>query len=210
MKTLLSKKLFAFIVVMVMFSAGANAQINSPSGSSSQASIGDGNHVDLGCWGCPLGYYCSGSHCWPICPNPCPPGYSCQFGVCKLIPVTYNCDCSRGNYGCSTSECKQYCKSYCGQHRNGIEEDVYPSLITIYPNPVSTSTTISFSLEQSQRVSLSVFDLNGRLVKTLADGEMKEGEHTIEWNASDLNAGIYFLQFQSGEFSKMEKLVVTK
>ena len=61
--------------------------------------------------------------------------------------------------------------------------------IDVYPNPVSNSATIFFSLEQTGNVSLQIFDLNGRIVKTLADGEMKDGEHQIEWNAADANAG---------------------
>lgn len=77
-----------------------------------------------------------------------------------------------------------------------------------YPNPFSNSTTISFSLAQSEKVSLKIFDLNRRLIKTLADNVFEEGEHSIEWNAEKVNAGIYFLQVQSAEFSKTEKLIV--
>ncbi|HYV93796.1 MAG TPA: T9SS type A sorting domain-containing protein [Chitinophagales bacterium] len=79
-----------------------------------------------------------------------------------------------------------------------------------YPNPFSTSTTISFSLSQPQKVSLKIFDVNGRLVLTLADKIFAAGENEIVWTAKDENAGIYFLQLQSVEFSKTEKLSVTK
>ena len=82
--------------------------------------------------------------------------------------------------------------------------------ISIFPNPVSNSSTILFSLAQAGKASMKIFDLNGRLVKTLADGEMTEGEHQIEWNAADVNAGVYFLQIQSAEFSQMAKIIVTK
>ena len=51
--------------------------------------------------------------------------------------------------------------------------------------------------------------MNGRLIKTLADNIFEEGEHLIKWNVEEVNAGIYFLQVQSEEFSKMEKLIVT-
>ena len=79
-----------------------------------------------------------------------------------------------------------------------------------YPNPFSTSTTISFSLSQSQNVSLKVYDVNGRLIKTLASTIFEEGEHQIVWNAEEVNAGIYFLKMQAVEFLKTEKLIVTK
>jgi len=80
----------------------------------------------------------------------------------------------------------------------------------IFPNPFSGSTVISFSLTQSQKVSLKIFDVSGRLVSTLADASFEEGENEIVWNAADVNAGIYFLQIKSAENFHTEKLIVTK
>src|SRR6185503_15743109 len=71
--------------------------------------------------------------------------------------------------------------------------------ITIYHNPGPQSTTISFLLQQSQKVSISVFDMNGRLVSTLADKIFEAGENKILWKADNVSTGIYFLQFQSAE-----------
>jgi hypothetical protein len=85
-----------------------------------------------------------------------------------------------------------------------------PYEIRIAPNPLSNSATISFSLDQLKKVSLKIFDLNGRLVTILADKVFDDGEHSIDWKAEDVSAGIYFLQVQSVEFSKTEKLIVTK
>ncbi|HYV93797.1 MAG TPA: T9SS type A sorting domain-containing protein [Chitinophagales bacterium] len=81
-------------------------------------------------------------------------------------------------------------------------------IATIYPNPISNSTTISFSLSHSQNVSLKIFDVNGRLVSTLTDATFEEGDNEIIWNASD--AGVYFLQMQTAENLETEKLIVTK
>ena len=52
--------------------------------------------------------------------------------------------------------------------------------------------------------------MDGRLIKTLAYNVFEEGEHQIEFNAEKINAGIYFLKMQAGEFLKTEKLVITK
>lgn len=82
--------------------------------------------------------------------------------------------------------------------------------LNIFPNPFSNSTTISFSLSQSQNVSLNIYDVNGRLIKTLANNVFEKGKHSIEWNVERVNAGIYFLQIQSTEFSKTERLILTK
>jgi flagellar hook assembly protein FlgD len=57
---------------------------------------------------------------------------------------------------------------------------------------------------------MDIFDLNGRLVKTVADKFFESGEHQIQWNAEDVNDGIYFLKIESDEISKLEKLILTK
>ena len=82
--------------------------------------------------------------------------------------------------------------------------------ILVFPNPLSTSTTISFSLSQSEKVSLRIYDVTGRLVTTLSDGEMNEGAHQLVWNTEDVNAGIYFLRMEAGEYVQTEKISVIK
>ncbi|HLG34364.1 MAG TPA: exo-alpha-sialidase [Bacteroidia bacterium] len=93
----------------------------------------------------------------------------------------------------------------------GIDESfLNKNELKFSPNPFSGSTVISLSLTQSQKVSLNIFDVNGRLVTTLADASFEEGDHEITWNAAEVNAGVYFLQFQSAENLKTEKLILTK
>jgi hypothetical protein len=82
--------------------------------------------------------------------------------------------------------------------------------LSLYPNPFSQSTSIYFSLPRSQKVSLKIFDLNGRLTSTLADKTFEAGENKIAWNGDDVKAGIYFLQFQTNETIQTEKLIITK
>ena len=85
----------------------------------------------------------------------------------------------------------------------------------IAPNPFSNVTTISFSLAQSVKVSLKVFDLNGRLIKILADEEMVAGSHEIKWNANNANgqpvpSGVYLLRIEAGDFKVTKKISVIK
>ena len=82
--------------------------------------------------------------------------------------------------------------------------------IDIFPNPVSTSTTISFSPEQSGKVSLKIVDVQGRLISVLSDKIVEAGENELVWQTNEVTAGIYFLQIQSAENQQMEKLIVTK
>ncbi|HYV90531.1 MAG TPA: serine hydrolase [Chitinophagales bacterium] len=79
-----------------------------------------------------------------------------------------------------------------------------------FPNPFSNVTSISFSLPQTENISVKIFDVNGRLLRTLVDGESIAGTHQLEWNASDVEAGIYFLRMETATHSENRKLIVVK
>ena len=87
--------------------------------------------------------------------------------------------------------------------------------LNIYPNPVVNSTTILFSVPQSGNVSIQIFDLSGRLIKTLATKEMQAGTHQVLWNVKDekgnaVSSGIYLLRLNTGGYSVTKKLSVFK
>jgi len=89
------------------------------------------------------------------------------------------------------------------------------TLLSNYPNPVSNSTTISFSLPQSQKVSIQIFDMNGRLIKVLADAQMQAGTYQLIWNAKDergtnVVTGIYLLKMQAANYVETKKISVVK
>jgi len=84
------------------------------------------------------------------------------------------------------------------------------------PNPFADMTTISFALTCGSPVSISVYDINGRLVTTLADGvSLSEGNHEVTWNGSDMNgesvsAGVYFCRISTSETSRRHSIVVVR
>ena len=89
------------------------------------------------------------------------------------------------------------------------------SLNQNYPNPFNPSTTISFDVYEASRVSLSVFDLNGRLVKNLMSGNLGAGTYNINWNGKNTNGlsvagGVYFYSITSGENSIIKKMSLIK
>ena len=100
--------------------------------------------------------------------------------------------------------------SCCWVRLNGNSSSPETPLTEIYSNPSSGSTTISFSLSQTRKVSLKIFDMNDRLVSTLADKIFEEGKNELMWSNENVNEGTYFLQFQSDENRERVKLVVTK
>ena len=87
--------------------------------------------------------------------------------------------------------------------------------LTVFPNPISNSATILFSLAHPGKASLKIFDITGRLIKTLVNGETTQGNHQVQWNANDekgnaVPAGIYFLRLDLGNYSETRKLLIAR
>jgi len=78
----------------------------------------------------------------------------------------------------------------------------------IFPNPVKSQATISYRLEKAAAVSLSVYNLAGKLVKTLVDQPELAGRHIIKWNAENVKPGVYFFRIQSGTDCVTRKCIV--
>ena len=81
------------------------------------------------------------------------------------------------------------------------EDDVLPTtpvLVGNYPNPFTHATTITFQVGAPMDVSLEVFDLLGRKVRTLVEGPVPAGTHTIHMQARDLPAGLYIYRLSAG------------
>lgn len=79
-----------------------------------------------------------------------------------------------------------------------------------FPNPFNPTTKIGFSLSNSSHVTLKIFDLLGREVATLADGELSAGIHSVDFNAASLASGTYFYKLTSGEGSLVKKMMILK
>ena len=74
----------------------------------------------------------------------------------------------------------------------------------------SQSAAISFSMEQAEKISAKIFDMTGRLVKTLADKIFEKGEHQLQWDPAGVNAGVYIIQFNTSSYSERKKISVIK
>ena len=83
------------------------------------------------------------------------------------------------------------------------------------PNPFSDGTKIQLGLPLSGRVSLSVYDVTGRLVQVLIEGTLPAGVHEIPWDSRDasgvpVTTGVYFMRLETGSFQATRKLVVLR
>jgi hypothetical protein len=84
-----------------------------------------------------------------------------------------------------------------------------------YPNPFNPSTVIDFSIATEGFVSLNVYDITGRMVSTLVEGNLSTGYHSVVWNGIDNNgmsvsAGIYIYALQTETSSITRKMVFMK
>ena len=80
-----------------------------------------------------------------------------------------------------------------------------------YPNPFNPSTSIQFTVPSDGRASLKVFDMLGREVATLVDGEVKAGVYQqATFDASRFSSGIYFARLQFGQKQLLKKMVLAK
>jgi hypothetical protein len=83
------------------------------------------------------------------------------------------------------------------------------------PNPFNPSTTISFTLPSREHVTVSIYDANGRLVRTLVDESRDYGTHDVTWDGRDdagttVGSGVYFYRLSAGKFSESKKMVMLK
>ena len=84
------------------------------------------------------------------------------------------------------------------------------ALLGSYPNPFNPSATISYTLDNSDLVKLSVYDLSGRQVATLVDGYRDAGAHEVNFDASGLASGVYVYRLSSGQQVASGKMVLMK
>jgi len=84
------------------------------------------------------------------------------------------------------------------------------NLSSPYPNPFNPTTTISFSIPQSDIVSLNVYDITGKLVTTLINKQLNIGYHSIDWDGTNHSSGMYFGRMESGDYVESQKLLLVK
>jgi phosphatidylserine/phosphatidylglycerophosphate/cardiolipin synthase-like enzyme/DNA/RNA endonuclease YhcR with UshA esterase domain len=84
------------------------------------------------------------------------------------------------------------------------------SLSQNYPNPFNPTTNFEVRIARYGRVAVKVFDLLGREVATLMDGDKAPGVYTITWDASNLASGVYLCKMVSGSFFETRKLLLVR
>ncbi|GBD86793.1 hypothetical protein BMS3Abin03_00717 [bacterium BMS3Abin03] len=106
-------------------------------------------------------------------------------------------------------------KVYSLSGATGVEDasGLIPSsfkLMQNYPNPFNPSTTISYSIPNSEKVSLKVFDVLGNEIAELVNGEKPAGYYEVNFDALNLSSGIYYYTIKAGSFVRSRKMILLK
>ena len=84
-----------------------------------------------------------------------------------------------------------------------------------YSNPFNPITTLRYDLPEDANVNITIYDIMGRVVKTMVNSQENAGFKSIQWNAtndkgSPVSAGLYLYTIQAGEFRQTKKMVLLK
>ena len=97
-------------------------------------------------------------------------------------------------------------------------EDLVPAEFALhqnYPNPFNPTTQIKFDLAEDGLVTIKIYDVMGRQLKTLVNSVKTAGYHSIRWDATNdlgegVSAGMYIYMIQAGDFVSTRKMVLLK
>jgi len=134
----------------------------------------------------------------------CPPYPDCVNQLCPPYP-----DCVLDYVGeQDTTNCEQV----------SIIDGTLPvtyKLYNAYPNPFNPVTTLKYDLPEDALVNITIYDMMGRVVKTLIYDQQTTGYRSLQWNATNnigqpVSAGVYLYKIQAGEFVQTKKMVLLK
>ena len=89
------------------------------------------------------------------------------------------------------------------------------SLFQNYPNPFNPSTLISYALPKASLVTVKIYDMLGREIRTLINGQQNAGVNSIQWNGennygSKVSSGTYIYMLKAGDFTLAKKMILLK
>ena len=99
-----------------------------------------------------------------------------------------------------------------------IDDSFIPNIFVFhqnYPNPFNPITLLEYDLPKDELVNITIYDMKGRMVKTLINGLQTAGYKSVQWNATNdrnetVSAGVYLYSIQAGEFRQTKKMVLLK
>jgi len=181
------------------------------------------------CGGCWADYYLNGEllHCDSA--TDCVDLTEIDFGACDMVLgigwVNDNCVYVSG---CDwVADSVDYTNAFFNSMDDCIETCVLVSndeskqlptafnLYNNYPNPFNPTTQIRYDLPEDARVSITIYDLMGRSIKSLVRSNQTAGYHSVRWDGTSdigkgVSAGLYFYTIVAGEFRQTKKMLLLK
>jgi hypothetical protein len=117
-----------------------------------------------------------------------------------------------GYSGSVVSNCWKYAfkNIVTGITNNQTSVPVEYALSQNYPNPFNPTTKITFALPKEGFVTLKIYDIMGREVRTLVNEHKTANTYNVEFNASELSSGVYFYRLNVNGFSEIKKMMLIK
>lgn len=82
--------------------------------------------------------------------------------------------------------------------------------ITNFPNPFNPITKIVYSIPQSEKVKITVYNSLGQVIKELVNEFKHAGNYLVEFNGSNISSGIYFYKIEAGSYTKINRMILLK
>jgi len=101
----------------------------------------------------------------------------------------------------------------------GVEQGLYiPEVYVLhqnYPNPFNPVTTLRYDLPEDAMVNITIYDMMGRIIKTMVNQNQNSGYKSIQWDATNnqgqpVSAGVYLYTIEAGKFRQTKKMVLLK
>ncbi len=104
---------------------------------------------------------------------------------------------------------------YVGVDPENVPKPLQAGISDFYPNPFNPSITIHYTIPAGVDVSLKVYDISGREVASITNGEQTSGRYQVQWNGLDqsgyqVSTGLYFARLEAGDFTQTIKMVYLK
>jgi len=138
-------------------------------------------------------------------------------------PGPYSAKVSFSHGGASFECCMNFTCVQCQPWRAGdntewvweevSRAEVVPTTTTLaqnHPNPFNAETSIGYTLADAGNVNLSVYDISGRLVETLVDGQQEAGYRSVTWEDSEAASGVYFYKLTAGDFTEVKRMTLLR
>ena len=181
------------------------------------------------CGGCYADYYLDNELIQCGVPDGCIDLTGIDFGLCAMLLgigwVNNHCEYISGcgwvvdsvdysdAFFDSMEDCQQSCMTL--SNNNYATLPLSYNIYHNYPNPFNPVTTLRYDIPEDGLVNITIYDMMGRIVKTLVNSSQTAGYKSIRWNATNdrnesVSAGLYLYTIQAGKFRQTKKMVLLK